>query len=282
MWPADLHLLEQRVFQDAPSRQWYQRLKKPPHSRQLGNSPCTGHLAAIALPRTRLTYSLGSKIKPHVGNIQGQSNHLRFCAVFPQHTASKRMEPILKSDLSVYFASLLILAATNVLAASPPTVGDKAPDFQLSTVEGKRVSLSELTPVGPVVLVVLRGYPGYQCPYCNRQFQDFTLKSPAFAAAGARVVMVYPGPPQELGSRATEFMTRKSLPENFFLLLDPGYRFTDQYGLRWDEPNETAYPSTFVLDRHGVVVYSKSAKVHGARTTAAEILDVLPKTKPSQ
>jgi peroxiredoxin len=169
-----------------------------------------------------------------------------------------------------------------MFAASPPAVGGKAPDFQLSTVEGKLVSLSELTPLGPVVLVVLRGYPGYQCPYCNRQVQDFTLKSPAFAAVGARVVMVYPGPPQDLGSRATEFMTAKSLPENFVLLLDPGYKFTNQYGLRWDEPQETAYPSTFVLDLHGVVVFSKSVKAHGARTTAAEILDVLPKPKPAQ
>ena len=169
-----------------------------------------------------------------------------------------------------------------MFAASPPTVGDKAPDFQLSTVEGKLVRLSELTSLGPVVLVVLRGYPGYQCPYCNRQVQDFILKSPAFAALGARVVMVYPGPPQDLGSRATEFMTGKSLPENFVMLLDPGYKFTNQYGLRWDEPQETAYPSTFVLDRHGVVVFSKSVKAHGARTTAAEVLDVLPKPKPAQ
>ena len=40
--------------------------------------------------------------------------------------------------------------------------------------------------------------------------------------------------------------------------------------------------SVYADDRHGVVVYSKSAKAHGARTTAAEILDVLPKTKPAQ
>jgi peroxiredoxin len=134
---------------------------------------------------------------------------------------------------------------------------------------------------------VLRGYPGYQCPYCNRQVQDFILKSPAFAAVGTRVVTVYPGPPQDLGSRAMEFITGKfitgkSLPENFVMLLDPGYKFTNQYGLRWDEPTETAYPSTFVLDREGVVVFSKSVKSHGARTTAAEILQVLAKPKPAR
>jgi len=45
----------------------------------------------------------------------------------------------------------------------------KGPDFKLSTPEGKTVQLSEVEAKGPVVLVVLRGYPGYQCPYCNRQ-----------------------------------------------------------------------------------------------------------------
>jgi peroxiredoxin len=175
----------------------------------------------------------------------------------------------------------LILAAIPIYAASP-TTGEKAPDFQLSTVDGKAVRLSDLTPKGPVVLVVLRGYPGYQCPYCNRQVQDFLQKAPALAAGGAHVVMVYPGPPQDLGSRATEFLTGKTLPENVDLLLDPGYEFTNRYGLRWDAPSETAYPATFILDRNGIIFFTKIVKAHGGRATAQEILDVLPKPKPAR
>src|ERR1700693_1029168 len=89
-------------------------------------------------------------------------------------------------------------AALPLLAAAPPLVGEKAPDFALSTPEGKSVRFSELVSKGPVVLVVLRGYPGYQCPYCNRQVQDFIQKSQGFADAGAHVVLIYPGPPQDL------------------------------------------------------------------------------------
>jgi peroxiredoxin len=183
---------------------------------------------------------------------------------------------------SLRFASLLVLAAVSGFAATPPTVDNKAPDFALSTVEGKSVRLSEVTSKGPVVLVVLRGYPGYQCPYCNRQVQDFVQKSQAFADAGARVVMVYPGPPQDLGGRASEFLADKKLPNNFDLLLDPGYEFTNLYGLRWDAPHETAYPSTFLIDRQGVIFFSKVVKEHGGRTSAAEILDALPKRKAGQ
>ena len=44
----------------------------------------------------------------------------------------------------------------------PPAVGDTASDFALSTMDGKQVRLSELTAKSRVVLIVLRGYPGYQ------------------------------------------------------------------------------------------------------------------------
>ena len=69
--------------------------------------------------------------------------------------------------LSARCAPLLVLAMVSLVSAAPPTVGDKAPDFALSTVEGKSVRLSEVISKGPVVLLVLRGYPGYQCPFCN-------------------------------------------------------------------------------------------------------------------
>ena len=129
----------------------------------------------------------------------------------------------------------------------------------------------------PVVLIVLRGYPGYQCPFCNRQARDFAEKAQEFNRLGAKVIMVYPGPSRDLGSRATEFLSDKSFPDTFDMLLDPGYEFTVLYGLRWDAPNETAYPSTFLIDKQGVIFFSKIVKEHGGRTTAAEILDLLPK-----
>lgn len=156
-------------------------------------------------------------------------------------------------------------------------MGEKAPDFRLSTPEGKSIQLSEVEASGPVVLVVLRGYPGYQCPYCTRQVQDFIEKAKGFADIGARIVLVYPGPPKDLNARASEFLVGKQLPSNFDLVLDPGYEFTNLYGLRWDAKNETAYPSTFLIDRQGVVFFSKIVKEHGGRTTAAEILDAMPK-----
>lgn len=164
-------------------------------------------------------------------------------------------------------------------APAPPAVGEKAADFSLSSINGNRVRLSQVIAKSPVVLIVLRGYPGYQCPYCNLQVQDFLKKSQAFAAAGTHVILVYPGPPDNLAARATELMADKKLPDRFDLLLDPGYDFTNLYGLRWEAPQETAYPATFLIDQQGVVFFSKISKTHGGRTTAADVLDILLKKK---
>ena len=169
--------------------------------------------------------------------------------------------------------ALGLLFGSRLVQAQTPDIGQTAPQFSLSTPDGKQLSLSEFTRNGPVVLVVLRGYPGYQCPYCVRQVHDFVENASKFAADGALVLLVYPGPPAELDQHAKEFLTKQNpLPENVHLVIDPDYRFTNRYGLRWDAPHETAYPSTFLIDRHGIVFFRKISTGHGDRTTAADIL----------
>ena len=175
---------------------------------------------------------------------------------------------------------LSILATLPLLGASTPSVGEKAPDFALTSVEGKSVKLSDLASKAPVALVVLRGFPGYQCPFCQRQVQDFIQNSKAFADAGIRVVFVYPGPPADLTTRANEFLAGKEFPKSFEMLLDPGYTFTNLYGLRWDEPRETAYPSTFLLDQRGIIFYAQTARLHSGRTAAASILGYFKDLRP--
>ena len=174
---------------------------------------------------------------------------------------------------------LLLLSAMTMLAAPPPAVGQAAPDFGLKDLTGMDRRLSEFTKQGPVVLVVLRGFPGYQCPLCNRQVMEFVKQADAFKAAQARVVMVYPGPREMAQTKAEEFVMDKNLPQNFTLLVDPDYAMVLQYNLRWDAPKETAYPSTFVLDPKGMITFAKVSNSHGGRTTAAEILAELAKNK---
>lgn len=176
--------------------------------------------------------------------------------------------------------SLLIAAFSAVtLAAAPPAVGDTAPDFTLRSLAGGDVQLSDIYAEGPVALIVLRGYPGYQCPACARQTHDFILNADGIKDLGVRALFVYPGPSDDLQSRANEFIADKTFPPHFTLLIDPDYKFTNLYGLRWDAPNETAYPATFLIGANGKIFYADISDSHGGRTTAAEVIEALKKGK---
>ena len=168
------------------------------------------------------------------------------------------------------------VAGFGLAAAQTPAVGAKAPDFTLQTPTGNSVTLAKERAKGTTVLVLLRGFPGYQCPYCVKQVHDFVEHSADFAARKATVVLVYPGPPADLDQHAKEFLAKQAdLPSNVRLLIDPDYKMTNLYGLRWDAPHETAYPSTFILDTSGTILFEKISHSHGDRTSADDILSQL-------
>ena len=175
----------------------------------------------------------------------------------------------------IALASLVILAASASLhAATPPEVGMTAANFKLNTLDGKPVELKQLMAEKPVVLVVLRGWPGYQCPLCTRQVNDFAKRAEEFSKQ-AQVVMIYPGPSENLKAHAQEFLKDKSWPKDFLFVTDPDYTFTKAYDLRWDAKNETAYPSTFIVDKTGKITFAKVSKTHGDRTDATAVLAAL-------
>ena len=156
-----------------------------------------------------------------------------------------------------------------------PAIGDEAADFELKTLDAETVKLSKLVADGPVVLIVLRGFPGYQCPACNAQMGQFLSSAKKFEASKARVVMIYPGSAEGLKKHAEDFVRGKTLPKNFSLALDPDLEFTKAYRLRWEAKNETAYPSTFVIDRERKIRFAKISLSHGGRASADEVLKAL-------
>jgi peroxiredoxin len=196
---------------------------------------------------------------------------------------------LVKFRLILLYA-ILILAPTLASVANaqssprtrgpqPPEVGDKATQFLLRDVSGRRVDLRHLTHYGPVTLVFLRGFPKTQSAICKTQFQRFIKESAAFAESQSSVVFVYPGEHRELKERATEFVGRTKMPEDFYLVVDGNSRLTKAYGLEWNSIRETAYPCTVVVDRKGQVRYVKASTHHSGRTTPA---DVLPQLKEAQ
>jgi peroxiredoxin len=189
--------------------------------------------------------------------------------------ATHRSPSTRRISMTVVLLTALLAFGVHTALAAQPAVGQKAPDFTLSTPEGVAIHFSDLTGQGDVVLVLLRGYPGYQCPYCQKQVHDFVVNADKFAQAQAQVLLVYPGPSAALDQRAKEFLGDQKLPANFHLVLDPDYAFTKLYDLRWDAPHETAYPSTFLVDRHGSIFFAKTSRTHGDRVSAADALTEL-------
>ena len=167
------------------------------------------------------------------------------------------------------------LGAQTMRAGAIPKEGEKAPDFSLAALDGSRVRLANEIGRTPVVVVVLRGWPGYQCPFCTRQFGEYLAKSADIEATGARVLFVYPGPEPGLQEHAEAFVKSRPLPASYRVLLDPDYTFTNAYGLRWDAPGETAYPSTFVLDKQGTITFARTSRSHGDRVPVADLLKAL-------
>ena len=126
---------------------------------------------------------------------------------------------------TILFALALMLAGSLPVRAAamspkPPAIGDKARDFTLGELGGAPLRLAEVNKSGPVVIVMLRGYPGYQCPLCTRQVGEFIESADEFAKLGATVLFVYPGPFDELAARAAEFGKGKDYPAHFTLVLD--------------------------------------------------------------
>jgi len=184
--------------------------------------------------------------------------------------------PRLVAALFSASAVLCALSGTSRLEAGDgahsPAVGDIARDFVLSSVDGEKAQLSSLLKKGPVVLLVLRGFPGYQCPVCNAQVGQFLAAAKKFDAEKANVVLVYPGPANGLKAHAQEFIRGKTLPGNFYLLLDPDFDFTNAYHLRWEAKNETAYPSTYVIDPQSRIRFAKVSMTHSGRASVEEVI----------
>jgi peroxiredoxin Q/BCP len=169
-----------------------------------------------------------------------------------------------------------VLGAASLSAqGARPVVGEKAKDFTLARLDGTAINLASLRAQGPVVVLMLRGWVGYQCPFCNRQVGDFIQHAPELAAAKANVVLVYPGAADLVHVKAEDFATGKTMPANLHFVTDPDLKTVNLYGLRWDAPNETAYPTTFVVDRGGTIRFVKISASHGDRATSAEVLAVL-------
>jgi peroxiredoxin len=77
----------------------------------------------------------------------------------------------------------LLLFHSIPVNAAPLKPGDKAPDFRLKNLQGKTVSLKNLTDKGPVMLVFWE----LECVYCYSHIKDFNALQEKYRSKGLTI-----------------------------------------------------------------------------------------------
>jgi peroxiredoxin Q/BCP len=146
--------------------------------------------------------------------------------------------------------------------------GQPAPDFELASDAGERVTLSDLRG-HPVVLYF---YPKDDTPGCTTQACGIRDAYDAFREKGAVVLGVSP----DDEASHVRFKEKYHLP--FKLLADPEHRVAEEYGV-WKERNMYGKKSmgiersTFVIDADGHV--AKAMRRVNPELHASEVLEAL-------
>lgn len=167
-------------------------------------------------------------------------------------------------------------------------VGDAAPNFTLQSSTGQRVTLTELSAAGPVVVLF---YRGDWRPFCDLELRAYQHALPEIKARGASLIAISP---QSLDRSRT---TAESRALGYPVLSDPDNVVAKSYGIafsmntaeqelhkkfgahiptinaakNWDLPA----PASFVVDHSGRITWAHVDANYTARAEPAEVLQAL-------
>jgi len=159
----------------------------------------------------------------------------------------------------------ITLMVPTLRAADVPAEGTAAPDFTLSSQEGKQVNLKDFRGQW----VVLYFYPKDMTQGCTIEAHNFQADQDKYTAKKAAIV----GVSADSVDSHVQFCTKENL--TFKLLADPAHQVIEKYG---SLNGAMAARNTFIIDPKGVIrkVYTGvKPNPHSAEVLAA--LDTLQK-----
>jgi peroxiredoxin len=196
------------------------------------------------------------------------------------------MEVLPKEIIEAFERSIRELRESG--AAKGLAVGAQAPDFTLANQIGRRVTLSEETAKGPVILTF---YRGEWCPFCNLELRAYQRILGGIHAAGAQLLAVSPQTPDH------SLSVQEKNELSFHVLSDPRNQVAEKYRLKFKLPDdlhdiyrslgfaldryngdnswELPVPATYVIDQQGIIRFANVDPDYRTRTEPGEVLKLL-------
>ncbi len=138
--------------------------------------------------------------------------------------------------LPLILLSLLAWRLAAAPAAPAATIGSSAPEFTLTDLDGKTVSLADL-----------RGHPvivNFWASWCGPCIEEFPLLQQAASEHAAEGMVIVGIVYQDRADAARSFMSR--MGARWATAMDPGGSVAASYGI-------SAPPDSFFIDRNGVI-----------------------------
>jgi peroxiredoxin len=183
----------------------------------------------------------------------------------------------------IAIATVLIVAAIIIrkkMSVGPPIPdnlreGKPLPEFSAIHEDGSTVHSRDLRGKPAVILFVR----GNWCPFCSKQVEDLTSHYKEINSLGAQLIFVTPKP-LETTRRVAEFFKVEfefwldeslEIARTLGLVLPAGVpdNYATEYG------HDTVWPTALVVDKNGIIRYSKLSRLIFDRPGSAALLEEL-------
>lgn len=183
-----------------------------------------------------------------------------------------------------------VMIASEPKAAKPLEVGAPLPDVQVTSTDGKSVTLAELNQDKSLVIVFFRG--GW-CPICSRHTQELIKIQPELKQKGFEMIAISPDTPDNSAANVKQ----NTIP--FPVYSDSELQAISAFGLAFkvDDATVTKYkgfgidlekasgrphhalpiPAIYVVDREGKITFAHSNPDYTKRLDPQELLRAISK-----
>jgi cytochrome c biogenesis protein CcmG/thiol:disulfide interchange protein DsbE len=147
-----------------------------------------------------------------------------------------------------------------LVGAKPPAVGDVAPNFELTMIDGSKVSLDQLR--GQVIVL---NFWATWCGPCKRELP---------------MLDTYYALRQKFGLKVFAIATEDSVPPYLLKTLFSKMHMPSAKRIRGAYPILTGVPTNYIIDRSGHIRYAKAA-AFDLETLNAELVPLLNEPVPA-